>query len=125
MDLFWIQLIGSITTSLTLIGSPAMFVIPDMRNLLLVLFNGICISGVAWYFILRGIQNTKITLAALLLLIQPFLAFLLESQLKHESISSLQIIGLIIILSGLTIATLSHQAHSPTTATEPTPLPQT
>ncbi len=83
---------------------------------LVVLHLGIITAGFAYTLFARGLRLVPIATAASLTLGEPLTAGLLGVLFLHEALTSVAIIGIILIFAGLTYLTISQPQPSVTTA---------
>lgn len=74
------------------------FAIPDAYNLVLLISYGVICQAIGWLLIASSIRDIDVAIVALLLLLQPGLAFIWDIIIFHRATTAIQYFGLAITL---------------------------
>ncbi|MDJ0783061.1 MAG: DMT family transporter [Desulfosarcinaceae bacterium] len=77
------------------------FAIPDLRGVLALLGLGVCSQGIGWILITNALPQLSPTMAGLLLLLQPTLAFVWDVLIFRRPTSGLNWLGVGVTLVGI------------------------
>jgi len=92
---------GASLTLINLIIGKAMLFEPTVKNLSLILYLGIVITGVAYLFYFEGMKGLSAAVASQYFFLKPVIASLLAVFLLSESLSKLQVAGIILVIISL------------------------
>lgn len=97
---------ASLTVINILIGKTMLFE-PTTRSLTLILYLGIVITGVAYLFYFEAMKDLSAAGAAKYFFLKPVLASLLAVILLSERLSTLQIVGVVLVIISLAFSTVA------------------
>ncbi len=93
-----ICLFGSIILGVAIAKTGATFHIPDVQSFFCLAGNGICCQAIGWFFITHGMKQISLSLAGLVMMIQPALTFLIDCLVLGRNTDVLQITGCVILI---------------------------
>ena len=80
------------------------FVIPDPLTFIWLLAYGVLCQALGWYLIARGLPGLPLSVAGILILLQPALAFLWDMLLFDRPTTAADLIGAAIVLTAIYLA---------------------
>ena len=92
---------GSIVLGVVSLATGASFAIPDGRSLLALLGVGVLSTTVGWSIISAAVRHVPATVAGLVLLLQPALAFVWDVMIFDRPTGGSEIFGILLILSAI------------------------
>ena len=87
------------------------FAIPDMQTLLSLLALGVFSQALGWILISNALPRLRVSLSGLILLLQPALAFVWDVLFFRRPTSSLNWIGVLIVLASIYMGTLGKKSR--------------
>jgi len=102
--LFWVAVISSLFLFVPLVGEGKVM-IPGREALGWLALHAFLSSVVGWWFIITALPHVPVAIASTLLLLQPVLTSIWGHLFLQQTLSSLQIAGIILAVSGIRLAT--------------------
>ena len=92
-NMAWLCVFGALFGSVEAAACGESFTIPDMQSLLFLLLYGAVCSGMGWYMITKGLPGVTISMAGLVLVLQPAFAFIWDILFFAKPVNFLNITG--------------------------------
>jgi drug/metabolite transporter (DMT)-like permease len=92
---------GSIVLGMVGLATGASFAIPDVGSLLALLGVGVLSTTVGWSIISSAVRHVPATVAGLVLLLQPALAFVWDVMIFDRPTGGSEVFGILLILSAI------------------------
>ena len=92
---------GSIVLGVVGLATGASFAIPDISSLLALLGVGVLSTTVGWSIISSAVRHVPATVAGLVLLLQPALAFVWDVMIFDRPTDGTEVFGILLILSAI------------------------
>ncbi len=102
--LFWVAFFSSVFLYLAMAGEGAP-VLPGKTALVWLLLHGFLSSVVGWWLIIHAFPHVEVAIASTLLLLQPVLTSIWGHLFLGQTLSPLQVGGIVLALSGIRLAT--------------------
>lgn len=96
-----VSISGAIVLGVVGLATGASFAIPDGRSLLALLGVGVLSTTVGWSIISTAVRHVPATIAGLVLLLQPALAFVWDVMIFDRQTGGSEVFGILLILSAI------------------------
>lgn len=101
VNLFWLSWISTVLLGLDVWNAGVSFRIPDLSSLLSLLGLGFFSQVIAWAIITANLPKVRASIAGLLLLLQPTLAFLWDMIIFSRETTAVNLMGIALTLSAI------------------------
>ena len=96
---------GIVLFIMGLVSKQQMLFVLDIRNVISVLYLGVFVTGIAYMLFFEGLSGIKTVSGSVFFLLKPVFASILAIIFLKESLSFLQILGVMIVIISLVLAT--------------------
>lgn len=101
VNMMWVCFFGSLLGGVLVVASGETFVIPDIYSLFFLVVYGAVCTGLGWAFISKGLPKITVSLAGLVLILQPTGSFIWDMLIFSRPTTGLQLTGAVLTISAI------------------------